>query len=329
MSVNKETCTEFDKEELPEHRGNLKDTNKPNHVFYYRDPNESTISKYAQAITTTKEGDLKPQPERLENSPNKKFHIKQLVKDTQIIERISRTQQLSCQEINLVKGNTKNFSSVQSVSPMKRKDRKYDIVEPTPTDDKARYRKIHVRENKAGFVEIMDETPENVRRVQIHPSGTLNSVLNNGDTHDKVCGNKFVYVDKNWEVLIFEDHIKIINGSEHVQIEKNQWITINGEQTTVIDYDKHELVKGESHEEVELNKETLIEGSSAKEIGLSESKKVGNNSSTSVGMDWKISVMGNSSITTQGTTNIMSVGPISISSATKISLTAPTISIGG
>ena len=234
-------------------RGNIPG-DAPKENFYDRVKGESSTSRYIQANTTDKDGKPKGQTERITRTPADRVQVPQLRNDTQKLELMEE-----------------NSSAKSSGIPMPiiitNKDTK--ISEPQPTDDKAKYGKIQIKENSAGFVEIRDETPGNVRKIDLHPTGTYDAMFHNGDVHQKVCGKKFTYVDSDWNIMIFGDEISVISGSETVHIKKDRVENVNGKKTLNVDGDSFSKVGGDHTQEVVKDYSFRIGGNEGRRISSS------------------------------------------------------------
>ena len=64
------------------------------------------------------------------------------------------------------------------------------IKEALPTTNLSQYGKVVVNESKGGFVTIRDETPKNNLIVKLHPSGTYQSINNDGANQQKIVAEK-------------------------------------------------------------------------------------------------------------------------------------------
>lgn len=210
------------------------------------------------------------------------------------------------------------------------------VVEPKPTGDKAEYGKIQVKENKAGFTEISDETEGNVRKISTHPTGTYQAMLNDGSQHSKTTGMRQDIVDENWNVKIAKDKIVIIDGNEKIEIRKNRKVDIVGDDLLGVTGDKNTLVSGEvkedfrqnSSEKVGGNKKTTASGNIDNKASGNITNDAGGNLSQRVGGNLTINCTGNVNINSSGNTTINSKGTITISSSSIVRISAPAISLG-
>jgi hypothetical protein len=300
-------------------RGNLAG-GKPNTDFYARTQGESSTSRYIQANTTTPEGGLKAQPERIPPTPADKVQEPQLKTDT---------QKLSLMRENFI------AKLLGIPLPILITGHSNKISEPKPTDDKAEYGKIQVKENKAGFVEVRDETPGNVRKVDLHPSGTYESMLDNGDVHQKVCGKKFTYVDKDWSIMVFGEEITVISGSETVHIKKDKVENVNGDKTLNTDGDSFSKVGKNHTQEVVKDYSTKIGGNEGRKVDGDQkenvdggvTRKVGRDVVETVGGGQTETIRGALQIAVGGNVSIVAGGTVSITSGSLITLSAPMVEI--
>jgi hypothetical protein len=293
-----------------EERGNLA-PGKPTD-FYGRVTGESSTSKYIQANTTDPDGKPVAQSDRVDSTPAIKVQQPQLKTDTQ--------------KLDLMKGNF--LSKLLGIPfPLPITPHSHEIKEAAPTDHKAKYGKIQIKENSAGFVEIRDETPGNVRKVDLHPTGTYQSMLDNGDVHEKVTGKKFTYVDKNWEVIVFGDEISVISGSETINIKKDRVENINGQRTVNVDKDSFSKVSGNHTQEVVKDYDTRIGGNEGRKVVGDQKETIDGNNTRKVGKSVFETVSGNQTQAVGGNLQIAVSGNITIVAAGRIIVRAPKVMV--
>lgn len=310
----------------------LKATLTPYGKYYKRAPEESSTSKYIQANKNTKEGGFKANSSVLKDTPSDKIIIPQLKVDTQKTFSFGGGGGGIGGIISSILGAL-GLGSVTSLMPTTNTKK---IEEPKPTDEKAEYGKIQVKENKAGFVVINDETPGNVRQIDLHPTGTYTAFLDNGDFHTKITNDRQEITDGNWNIKTDKDKIEIVAGNSRIEIRKDVQENITGDRDTNQDGIQNTLIKGNVKEDFKSNYFGKIGEDYNEDVGGNKNEKTSGNLTENITGDHKentqgaltIKVTGNINITSCGTTTIMSASDISIISGTKITLSAPIIKIG-
>jgi hypothetical protein len=210
------------------------------------------------------------------------------------------------------------------------------INEPAPTPEKAEYGKIVVKENKAGFVEITDETPGNKRKINQHPSGTYEAMVNDGSVHRKITKDRQEITDGEWKVTTSKDKVEIIIGDSKIEVRKSEFRTISGNDNIDIGGDIDTLIGGSSTEDIKLNKIEKIGGNNTTSIAGDKTDKTDGNHVETISGDYNnttkgnltITVTGNVNINSSGQTTINSTGPATISSTALVRISAPKVNIG-
>jgi len=306
-------------------------------TFYDRIPGQSSTSKYIQVNKTNTDGSYKTDNSVLSGTPSDKIITPNLKSDTQTTVSFV-TNPLA-----------KLLGFVSSLIPSKNSTK---VSEPAPTDNKAQYGKIQVKESKAGFVTITDDTPGNVRYINLHPSGTYNSMLNNGDYQTKTTGDKQEITDGNWNIITSKDKVEIVVGESKIEIRKNLQSNINGDsnfntngvQNSVVygdvsnDYkssyngkisnDYNESVGGNKTEKTSGNLIETINGNHKETISGSLTLTVVGNINIVCGGNAHIMSSGDTNISSNGSINVSSTGICKLESASSVVLSAPSIQLG-
>jgi len=338
--------------------------NKTNYDFYKRKEGEPSTSKYIQTKIPDLNGNQKINPAALKDTPDAKIITPQLKKDTNVTKVVTPIKNLlgikSLEKpkfLDNLMGKDKKITSVTSgitnktpipkipnagsiingikptlaksgnVSSASSSSNSNEIKEEAPTSDKAEYGKIVVRENKGGFVEISDETPGNVRKVNLHPSGTYDSKLDNGDAISKTTGKKVDIVDGNWEITIFQDNIVIVNKNTKIEIREDKFENIHGSENLNIDNEKNTKIGGDVNNDYGASLNEKITDNCDISIGNNKNENINGNQTQKVQGNLKESIGGNLNITVSGNVNI-SAAKVNISSSSLIALSAPAIKLG-
>lgn len=281
--------------------------------FYQRAKGLASTSQYVQAKIPTATGELKNKVEALKNTPDEKIITPQLKKD-----------------VNTVKEFTKNplaelLGFVGSLIPTVSQKK---IEEPKPTGDKAEYGKIQVKETKGGFVEISDETPGNVRKINQHPSGSYNAMLNDGSVQNKITGDRQEICDGNWNIKTEKDKVEIVAGNNRIEIRKNETQTTIGNRNTSIDGVSNTVVKGNVSDDFKANYDGKIAGNYNEAVGGNRIEKTDGNLTETIGGNHMETVQGSLTIHVSGNVNIVSGGTTTVSSAGTVRISGPQIFIG-
>jgi hypothetical protein len=301
----------------------------PDTKYYDRKEGQSSTSKYIQVNKNTDDGGFKEDSSALAGTPSDKIITPQLKVDTQLTKSFASNPL------------AKLLGFVSSLIPTANSKK---VAEPKPTDDKAQYGKIQVKENKAGFIVINDETPGNVRQINLHPTGTYNAMLDNGDFHTKTTGDKQEITDGNWNITTTKDKIEIVSGDSKIQIRKNVERNIAGDYNSNIDGEQKSVVGGDVSNDFKGSYAGKIASDYTESVGGDKTEKTSGDLKETISGDHKetvqgaltITVMGNVNITSTGTTNIQSTGSINITSggvltlmsAIMVRLSAPSIKLG-
>jgi hypothetical protein len=209
--------------------------------FKDREKVQSSTSKYIQAKVASTEG-----------------YVSKAISGTVDDKLIKPNLKTSLCET--IKFDTSALALLPFPIPFIKNTNSKEIKELLPTADKAEYGKIQVKESKGGFVEIQDETPGNKRWQKTHPSGTYTQVVNNGDMHEKIVNDRFIIIDKNWNISVGEDQIEVIVGNNRIQIKKDRETNITGSDNTNVTGDSTLFVGGNESREVKGNQTEKISG---------------------------------------------------------------------
>ena len=287
--------------------------------YYKRSAEQSSTSNYIQVNTTNPDGSEVTQS-RLGETPDAKIITPQLKKDENIVKKLGGGGGGGL--LDSLLASISKIAPKLSPSPVKQ-----EVAEAKPTGEKAKYGSIQVKENKAGFVEIRDETPGNVRKIDLHPTGTYDSMLDNGDRIEKTTGKRVNIIDKNWEVVIFEDEVVVINRDSKIHIKQNKIETINGDRDVTVDKDSRELIQGNSTLNVTKDLSEKVSGNEKRHIVGNHSEQVDSNYEQKVSGKHNQTVGGNKNTVISGKCNINSGSTLTITSSSQIIISAPKVSI--
>ena len=148
------------------------------------------------------------------------------------------------------------------------------IKEALPTTNLSQYGKVVVNESKGGFVTIRDETPGNNLTVQLHPSGTYQSINNAGANQQKIVDDNTLIINKNFKISVGLDYIEVISGNEFIQIKKNRTHNVGGDfnenitgnSISVIGKDRGEQIAGNYTQLITNNSIVDISGNAKKPL---------------------------------------------------------------
>lgn len=334
--------------------------------FFERVKGQSSTSKYIQTIVPDFRGAPKHNLGVLKSTPDSKIIVPKLKIDTNVVKQLGGNSKLpaipkpdltslagaavekitstlpSLSDIpGIPAGLTSipSFDSIMSMVPTLNlptglvtslipKDIKKKIEEPKPTSQKAEYGKVIVKESKAGFVEIQDETPGNERKVNLHPSGSYDQKLFNGDTTNKVTGKQILIIDKDWEITIGENHIVIVSGDEKVEVRKNKIESIKGDSDLHITGQKRTVVKSDVSCDYKENYMKKIGNQSNISIGGNSNKSVGGDDISNITGNQNETIGGNLMISTAGQVNIAAGGSVNIMAAGLVRIAGAKVMIG-
>jgi hypothetical protein len=297
--------------------------------FFERDKSQSSTSKYIQANKTTADGGFTADAAVLKGTPSDKIITPQLKSDTNEV--------ITFEANPLAKLLGFSASLIPTTEQTK-------VEEPKPTDNKAEYGKIQVKENKAGFIVINDETPGNVRYINLHPTGTYNAMLDNGDYNIKVTNDRQEITDGNWNITTTKDKIEIVSGNNRIEIRKNLTENVKGNFDLNVGGTQNNVVGGDVSDDFKSTYTGKIAADYTESVGGNKKETTSGNLEEKISGDHKenvqgsltITVMGNINITACGTTNINSAGsvniasnaPVNIKSSSLVNISAPAIKLG-
>jgi hypothetical protein len=289
--------------------------------FYDRSEKQSSTSKYIQANKTNADGSFSADPSALKGTPSDKIITPQLKDDT------NSTVSLDVNPL------AKLLGFISSLIPATNTKK---IEEPKPTDNKAEYGKIQVKENKAGFIVINDETPGNVRQINLHPTGTYNALLNNGDYHTKTANDKQEITVGNWNITTEKDKIEIISGNNKIEIRKDIYTNIAGKSDYNLTGTQSNVIAGDVTDDFKANYTGKVAENYSENVGGDKKETTSGDLTEEITGDHKenvsgslsIQVSGNITIVSSGNTKIMSTGACNIISSSLVKISAPKIKLG-
>lgn len=227
---------------------------------------------------------------------------------------------------SLIKGLVPNLTLPNIVPPIIPVETKKEIKEEKPSGDKSEYGSIQVFENKGGFVEIRDETPGNVRMVNLHPTGTYDSMLDNGDVIRKTTRNVVDMVDKDWQIKIEENYIIIVAGNTKIEIRKDKLENIQGNNDVNIDKESKTKVGGDVSEEYESNYSRKVTQDSAVYIQGNSSEGIDGNLEETIKGNHSEKVQGNLTIKVTGNVTVTG-NNVNVNAKNTCSITAKKVKI--
>lgn len=281
--------------------------------FYKRAIGESSTSPYIQTNVPNAKGVFKPNLDVLKNTPDSKIVVPNLKKDTNTVAEF------------VANPLAKLLGFVGSLIPS---NKTKVIEEPKPTSNKAKYGDIQVKQMKGGSTKIQDQTPGNVRDVDMHPSGTYSAIVNDGSKNTKIAGNKQEIINGDWNITTDKDKVEIVVGDNKIEIRKNNFSNIKGNESLNIDGSDNKVVKGDVTEDFKANYDCKVAGNYNESVVGNRIEKTGGNLDEKVTGNHTETVVGNLTINIMGSVNINAVGAANISSASIVRITAPKVSIG-
>ena len=284
--------------------------------FDSRDQGQSSVSKYIQAQTPPATGDSFG-VNKISGTPDDK----------------TLTPHLTTSTCTTASFSIPTLLGIPLPLPFLKTPITKTIAEPKPTGDKSQYGKIRVSDVN-GFVSIRDSTPNNVRSVDIHPSGSYSQVLNNGDMQEKSVYDRVSIVVNDWNISIGNDEITVIVGDQKVQIKRDRQVNIAGDDNlntdgnahTVIGKDRGTQVGGSNTLTIEKNNLVDVTGNSTENVKKNFKHTVNGSETNTVMKDKTDVVVGNLTVVVSGNA-IIHGKQINISADTMISLSAPAISM--
>lgn len=281
--------------------------------FYKRAMGESSTSPYIQTNVPNAKGVFKPNADILKNTPDSKIVLPNLKKDTNTVAEF------------VANPLAKLLGFVGSLIPSSKTK---VIEEPKPTSNKAKYGDIQVKQMKGGSTKIQDQTPGNVRDIDMHPSGTYTAIVNDGSKNTKIAGNKQEIINGDWNITTDKDKVEIVVGDSKIEIRKDNFSNIKGNESINIDGTDNIVVKGDVSEDYKSNYNCKVASDYNESVGGNRTEKTGGNLNEKVTGNHTETVVGNLTINVIGNVNINSVGPATISSSSIVRVTAPKVSIG-
>lgn len=263
--------------------------------FYNREQTVSSTSKYIQVNKNTETDSFAADTPVLNATPSDKIIWPQLKDDTN--KTILFTATAASMVASYLTPNTKQVQ----------------INETRPTDNLALYGYIQVKENKAGFVVINDETPGNVRQIDLHPTGTYTALIDNGDYHTKVTNDRQEITDGNWYIKTSKDKVEIIAGTNKIEIRTDQFINIAGKSNYNLEGTQNNSVGGNVTNHFHSNYSGRIANNYVESVGSDKTENTGGNLLEIINGDHTektvgaltIHVIGNINITSTQSTTII------------------------
>lgn len=164
----------------------------------------------------------------------------------------------------------------------------------TPQTEAGKYGKVKVvKEDHAGNLILIDETPGNERIYILHANGSYTNI-NPTSWTDKVEGDMLTLVHGEFQIEVSDDRVTFIHGNEKVTIDKNRTIDI-----------------------VQNNTET-VGGDENIDIGGSRTKNVGGSESDEIGGSWSVNTGGSVNITCGGSAKVKASGTATVEGSTGI-----------
>ena len=281
--------------------------------FFERDANQASTSKYIQANIPNEIGALIPNASVLAKTPDAKIITPQLKSDINKVKEFKENPLAAL--FNFVS------SLIPSVSETK-------IAETPPTGAKSEYGKIVVKEMMGGSLKIQDGTPGNIRDIDLHPTGTYQSSLNDGSRESKVTGNKKDITDGNWNITTSKDKVEIVVGDSKIEIRKNELQTTKGNRDVSIDGTLKNVVQKDVTNDFKANYVGKIAKNYNESVGGNRTETTDGNLDETVA-NHKETVKGSLTIHVTGDVNIHATGGVmNLSSGTAVSISAPSISLG-
>ena len=173
-----------------------------------------------------------------------------------------------------------------------------------PQTEAGKYGKVKiVKEDHAGNLILIDETPGNERIYILHANGSYTNI-NPTSWTDKVEGDMLTLVHGEFQIEVSDDRVTFIHGNEKVTIDKNRTIDIVQNNTETVGGDENIEIGGSRTKNVDGNENVGIEGSRTKNVGGSESDDIGGS--------WSVNTGGSVNITCGGSATVQSSGPATV-----------------
>lgn len=279
-----------------------------NSIYDNRVQAQSSVSKYAQS-NIIKNGSFTK--ESINGTPDDNIITPNLKKEK--VETTSLTSQTSF--LSSLLGSILPFTKTSSVK---------EINEVAPNKDATQYGKVIVKETKGGFVDLVDETPNNKRSMNLHPSGTYHQIINDGSKFEKIVNDNTLFVEGNNSTSITKDLISLIKGTFKQQIIGNSEVDINENNNLTVSGNSISNIKKDLILEINGNETINIDGNNTIQINGNQGITIGGNSSDVISGNENKTINGNSSITISGSLSICANSGITISCGASIINITPT-----
>ena len=113
-----------------------------------------------------------------------------------------------------------------------------------PQTEAGKYGKVKVvKEDHAGNLILIDETPGNERIYILHANGSYTNI-NPTSWTDKVEGDMLTLVHGEFQIEVSDDRVTFIHGNEKITVDKDRTITVTGAETTNVGKDKTDTIGG-------------------------------------------------------------------------------------
>lgn len=198
------------------------------------------------------------------------------------------------------------------------------IAEPIPTDFKAEYGKIQAKVNKAGFTQISDSTPGNVRKIELHPSGTYTSMLDDGSYYTKTIGDKQEITNGNWLITTSKDKVEIVAGDNKIEIRGDHLSNIAGDAGSNIVGDREDVVWGDTYDDYKGSYVGKVFADYFEVVGNDKTELTYGTLDEEIFMDHKETVWGGLTVTVFGNINIICMSNTNITTTQKTNITTGT-----
>ena len=166
----------------------------------------------------------------------------------------------------------------------------------TPQTEAGEYGKVKVvKEDHAGNLILIDETPGNERIYILHANGSYTNI-NPTSWTDKVEGDMLTLVHGEFQIEVSDDRVTFIHGNEKITVDKNRNISVGANETTQIANNKTDDIGANWNITVGGNLSANVDGNINAECG----------GSATVKSDGPATVQGSVGIL-KGTSNTMTV----------------------
>ena len=157
-----------------------------------------------------------------------------------------------------------------------------------PQTEAGKYGKVKVvKEDHAGNLILIDETPGNERIYILHANGSYTNI-NPTSWTDKVEGDMLTLVHGEFQIEVSDDRVTFIHGNEKITIDKNRTIDVGQNNTETVG------------------------GNENIDIGGSRTKNVDGSETDGIGGSWTVNVDGSVNITCGGSAKVQASGSATV-----------------